>query len=467
MKKYFLIIISLIMFSINSLAQNDTLSNIYQISLNQAIEIGYKNNLTIKNSRLEIRKAKWKIWETTAIGLPQVNGQVQFQDFLEIPTQLMPNFLLPVVFNVNTNYFGLRPIQQPNFGNNKIAVQFGSQYNTSLGLTVSQLIFNGEYIVGLKASKTFKALSEQNYLKTQLEIKNGIEKGYMMCLITEQLEKVLQENYQNINKLLKQTQELVNEKMAEQTKVDQIKIIQLTIENQLNTVKRQKQLAYMMLKFQLGLNLTDSLILTDSLENFLENSNINAKILTDFSPEQNINYKIALTREKLALLDMRRAEAKFLPSITGIFNYSTKEMSDDFDIFDKNANWYKSSMIGISVAIPIFGSGQKIAIRQQKRIALEEAHNTTEMLRKQLNIQYEQAKNKYLDAYGKYINTKQNLALSKKIYQDTEIKFKNGTASSFELTQAENQLLQKQAAYYQAIMELLNTKFDLLKLVNQ
>ncbi len=466
MKKAFFTLFA-IFFALALYSQTDTTSETYKVSLSEAVEIAYKKNLNLTNAEIEIRKSKWKIWETTAIGLPQVNGQIQFQDFLEIPTQLMPNFMLPAVFGINQQYFGLRPIQQPNFDDDKIAVQFGSKYNTSVGITLTQLIFNGEYLVGLKASKMYKVLAEQNYEKAKIELKNAIEQAYILCLVADESERILDSNLLNINRLYKQTEALVNQGMADPTKADQVKILKLTLENQLNTIKRQKKLAYLMLKFQMGLELEDSLVLTDNLSSMVSASAVVKDLLTSFNPEDNIEYKLAETQKTLAFLDYQRSKAKFLPSITGIFNYNTKMMDDEFTVFDTAANWYNSSMIGITINIPIFGSGQKYALTKQKKLAYVQAENRQQLLEYQLNIQFEQAKSNYLNAYDKFLNAKENLQLSQKVYRNTEISFKNGTASSMDLTQAQNQLLEKEGAYYQAIMELLKAKFELEKLLNQ
>ena len=228
MKLKQILTIALILIASSLQAQRDS---IYKFDINEAVNYALENNINVKNKELEVKKAKCKIWETTAIGLPQVSASSEYQNFPDIPTQLMPDFLTPVIMGVNAQYFGLKPTQKPPSGDNKLPVQFGSKHNLNWGISVSQIIFSGEYIVGLQAAKTFKLISDQNYEKAKIELKNSVKQAYYLALIAKQSREILEQNFNNILQLTEKTQKMVNQGVTNQTQADQIKILELNLKN--------------------------------------------------------------------------------------------------------------------------------------------------------------------------------------------------------------------------------------------
>ncbi len=461
--KIYIIFFSLIIASFTMMAQADS---VYSFSVNEAVEFAMDNNINVKNAEFEIRKAKWKVWETTAIGLPKVSGSVEYQNFPDIPTQLMPNFVTPAVVGTNMQYFGLTPIQPIPDDNGTMPVQFGSQHNANWGISVSQLIFSGEYIVGLQAAKTYKLVTEQQYDKAKIELKSQVLQTYYLALIAQQSLDILTENYKNIKKLGDDAQKMVDAGVTDQTQADQIKILQLNLKNQIANLERQVLLSNLMIKLQLGLVPQDSLVLTSTLQEAITDLSL-LPASQSFDVNSNIDYQMMNTQLQLKELDYKRAQSKCLPSVAAFYSYSEKAMEDEFNFFDSNTNWYPTSVWGVKVDIPIFASGQRNAVIQQKKIDLQKTVNQQTLLNQQLNIQYIQARSDFLSAYDNFLNQKENMELSQKIYNDTQTKYKQGAASSMDLTQVQNQYLQSESNYYQALMQLLKTKISLQKLLNQ
>ncbi|MBN2662056.1 MAG: TolC family protein [Bacteroidales bacterium] len=457
------ILIWILILGISVKAQTDS---VYHFSINEAVSFAIENNINVQNSELDIKKAKWKVWETTAIGLPQVSGSVKYQNFPDIPTQLMPNFIMPAVIGVNTQYFGLIPTAPIPDEGEKFEVQFGSKHNADWGISVSQIIFSGEYIVGLQAARTYKLISEQNYEKAKIEIKSTVEQAYFLALIAKQSLSIMQQNYANIEKLLNDTQKMVDAGVAEQTQADQVKILQLNLKNQISSLKRQEQLSTLMINLQLGLLPTDSVNLTSTLPEVINNLSIQLAGQS-FDVNSNIDYQMMNTQVQLKTLDLRRSQSTALPTVVGFYSYSQQAMRDEFNFLDNSYPWFPTSVVGVKVEIPIFSSGQRTAVIQQKKIELYQAVNQQTLLDQQLSMQFIQTKSDFLNAYDNFLSQEQNMNLSLKIYNDTQIKFKQGTSSSMDLTSVQNQYLQAEANYYQALMQLLNSKTALEKLINQ
>lgn len=444
--------------------QNDT-SRIFKFKLDDAINYAMDNNLTITNNELEMRKAKWKVWETTAIGLPQVNASGQFQYYTDIPTQLLPDFISMAVYGVNISKFGLHPIAPLDSTQNKMALQFGSPYNLSGGITISQILFNGEWLVGLQAAKTFKLISQQNYEKSKIELRAGVRQAYFMVLLANESLNILQNNYKNISSIYQSTQKSVSVGMVDQTQADQIEILKLNLENQINSITRQQQLASYLLKFQLGLNPQDSVELLTTIDDF-KLSLTSYALTSDFNMQNNIDYQMISTQVKLKELTLKQTQSKFLPSLAGFYTYSQQGMLDNFSDYKQKDKWHPTSLIGVKLDIPIFSSGMKYAAATQAKIDLIETHNKQTMFEQQLNIQYLQAKNDYLNAIDNFASQEKNKNLSERIFLNNQIKYGQGTASNVDLSQSQNQFLQAQANYFQALMQLLNAKNTLDKILN-
>ena len=467
MKKTLLIIFTLFIVTNKISAQEpEKLDSIHVFSVEQAQAYALENNVEIINKELDIEKARWQIWETTAIGLPQINGSAEYQQFPDIPTTLMPNFMTPMVVGVNTQLFGLTPIAPISEDAEMIEMQMGSEYNLKWGVTATQLIFSGEYIVGLQATRIFKELSKQSFEKSVIDLKSTIAQSYYLVLISEQSRQILDSSYANIQTILYETQKMAETGLLDPIQADQIKLTELTIKNQLTALKRQEILVRRLLKFQMGIDLNDSIVLTDNLEQILATTDLSSLLMQEFSFYNNIDYQMLQTQEVIMKLDVKRSQSSCLPTLSAFYSYSKNAMRDEFNFADPDEPWFPTSLIGLNLTVPIWSSGQRYAQVQQKQIEVHKVQNMKSQLEQGLIIQFEEAKNNYISAYETYLNEKQNMELSKRIYNNTLIQYKQGTMSSLELTQAQNQYLNTQGAYFQSMINLLNAKTNLEKIIN-
>jgi len=229
-------------------------------SLEEAQSFAIENNLNIKNAEADVKLARKRVWETTAFGLPQVNGSVNYTDNLSLATVLMPNF------------FEGKPDEMIEF-------QFGTQHNASASITANQLVFSGPYIVGLMAAKVYKQISLQNLEKTEIDIKELVTRNYYLVLLTEETKRTLVKNYRNTEKTYLETRAMFEQGFVEETDVDQLKVTLTTLNNSINSMERQEKLSRNMLKFQMGLDLEAPISLLDSLYGILGEINLQLIIL--------------------------------------------------------------------------------------------------------------------------------------------------------------------------------------------
>jgi outer membrane protein TolC len=408
--------------------------------LNDAKEYAVAHNYQNKNAQIDIEIAKKQIWEYTSMGLPQINGSVDYSNSLKLPTTLLPGEIVG------------KPGEQ-------IPVQFGQQHNLKWGVTASQLVFSGEYIVGLQASRILLEMSKRSYIKSSIVIEETVTKSYYLVLIAEESKRILEETSGNFENLLREIEESHRLGFVEDIDVDQLRLTKQNNDNTIISVNNQIALAYRLLKYQLGIDFNNEIKLTDSLSYFVDNLDFEHILNEDFDLNQNIDYKIMQTQEGLKISDLKHEQSLYLPQLSAFYNYSQSAYNNEFsNLFDK---WFPSSMIGLKVTIPIFTSGMRRSKVQQKQFALEQVQNSKLELEQGQNLKVAQFKSDFTNAKLKFDNEKWNMELSQRINNKTEIKYKKGMASANDLMLTQNQYLMSLNNYYQALSNLLIARTQL------
>jgi outer membrane protein TolC len=410
-----------------------------RLSVNDAQQLGLTNNTEVKNARLDVKLAKKKVMETVAIGLPKINGEVNMQQFLEIPTTVVPaNMFAP---SASADEF--------------TELQFGTEYNSTSTLSASQLVFDGSYIVGLKASSIYKSLSIQSLELTEQQIQDSIAAAYYNVLVAEERKaflKLIADIHQDI---LDEVSTMYELGLVEDLDVDRMALTLSNMKIQSENMDRMTDVAYLYLKLILGLPLDEEIILTDSLNNLLSDNQIIQ--LKEPSIENRKEYQLAQTQTQLMKLDLRRFQSQLLPSITAFASYSKNAYRNEFDFFDEG-KWYPSNVIGIKANMILFDGLARVSRIQQAQINYEKARNNQSQTSESLQLAYEMALSNYITAFNSQEQTANNLELSKKIYHKTLLKYKEGLVSSSELSQAGADYSKAQANNAQSIYNLLIAK---------
>jgi outer membrane protein TolC len=392
------------------------------------------------NSKIDLQIAQKKIKETTAIGLPHIDAKSGYTFYPNVPT-------LPATFF------------DPNAAPGDV-IELGVKQNIISDVTVSQLIFNGAYIVGLQASKAYYDLSLHNDEKTRLDVNESVINTYHMIQLSEESVKILNQNLENINSTLYEISEMNKQGFVEKTDVDQLEVTANGIRNTINQVKNNLEMSYRLLKIQTGIDETVSVSLSDSTDTYesLTNSSLNL-INEDFILENNVDYKLTESAKTLAHLDYKLEKSSFLPVVSGFYNRTIKLKSPLFDFAPKD-------VIGLNLNLPIFSSGERLASVAQKKMALEKAENTRVLVSKSLFMQANQLQSDVKIKLEKYQNQKISKELSDEIYQRTLEKYKQGMATSLDLMNSQNQYLTNLTNYYQYLFELQGAMLKLEKLYN-
>jgi len=459
MKKGFFVIF---LTSINFFLQAETPVS---FTLEEAKTYALKHAYEIKNADYDIQSAKKKVWETIAIGLPQIKGEANYTNSLDIATQLFPDFITPAIYDVNENRFGLTPIK-PQGDVRYFPVQFGQQFTGNYFINVEQLIFKGSYIVGVQAIKTYLKLTKEMKEKTKIEIKDIVSSAYFNVVVAKENLEVLKQEIKNNQKLLYETKKLYENGFREETDVLQLSLITKNSKTRVIDAKRILIAGKNLLKFVMGIDINDPIEISDKLENFTQDIFLNIPVIeNDSFIKTHIDFKYNetnLTAQKYLLKSMY---ADYLPSISAFYTYRKDAYSDRWNVFKDN--WYKSSIIGLHVSMPIFKSGmQKAKIKQQK-FTLKKLENESLQLIQRLKKDKIESYNNLNYTWDKFKNDKESLALAKKILNKTKITFKEGISSSTELSQREQQYLQSLNTYIYSTLNLLNAKTTYLKSIGK
>jgi outer membrane protein len=435
-------------FSLSANAQNPAKQN-FSFSLQQAIDYAIKNNYKSINASRDIESSKQKKWETTAMGLPQINGGVDFLHNFNFQKQ-----------GVSGNAFN--PLGSPD---EISTIAFGTKNTMVAKASLSQLIFDGSYIVALQASKAYLQFFETAKKKTDNDIREMVINSYGNVLLSEESIKILESNKVILDKNYNDVNQIYKNGLGEQEAVEQIAITQATVISSLNNVKRLREVSLKMLKLNLGIDINDDLKLSDNLDN-LSKSNLDLVANTSsFDINQNIDYQIASSIVTQKRLLMKLEKSKALPSLGMAVNFGYNSFSNGFTFFNSNQKWNNYSNLGMSLTIPIFSSFGHGAKVQQAKIAFDQSQTQQKEAEQSIKLLYEKSKSDFDFSIEQYATAKSNLNLAERIEKKQQIKFKEGLSTSFEFSEAQRQLYATQQTYLQSMVDIINKKAALEKLM--
>ncbi len=463
--RFIIVYILIILSSIAAGAQDNPERKTYQFNLQESLEYAYRNNDSLKNAQLDIESAKYKVRETVGIGLPQLSGTATFQDYMKVPKIPFPSSEYGL-----QNYLFENRVQLRDKSTNAVVdapaptadqfTLFGFQqkYNANYALNVNQLLFNGTYLVGLKASKTFKELSEKNYTRSKISTTVAVTKAYYQVLVSNEQLRLLDANLKQLSQQLKETTELNKQGFVEKIDLDRLRVVYNNLNTTRENTERLLELSTQLLKFQIGMPVTDELTVKDKIENV--SLDINSSIAVDTSAYKNrIEYSLLETQFKLNQLDLQRIKSQGLPTLAAFGSTGSSYQSSSFgNLFDLNL---PSVYVGVQLSVPIFSGFQRTYQIKQARIALQKTNNVLNVAKNGFLLQQEQARITYQNSIKSLNNQKANMDLAREVLRVSRIKYKEGVGSSIEVTQAQTELETAENNYIQALYNALVSKVDL------
>jgi outer membrane protein len=400
-------------------------------SLQEAIAYAQTHQISILNAKIDEQIAINTVKKTIGIGLPQVNGTANFQD--AIKKQVIV------------------------FGDQSFAV--GTNYTSGLGLEFSQLVFDGSYLVGLKASKTYKELSVKNTGRTRIETAVAVTKAYYSVLVSNEQLALIDANLERLKKSLNDTEQMFKNGFVEKIDVDRLSVLNNNLLTEKENVLRLLVLNVNLLKFQMGMTISSKLTLTDKIADVKIDQ---SQVLSDGQVyNRRIEYSLLQTQKKLNELDLKRYKSQFLPSVSAFGNYLVNFQDDSFsNLYGSN---FPTSVVGLKVNIPIFSGFQKKYQVENARLEVFKTDNNLINLQNSIDLEVSQAQTTYINGQKSLENQKRNMELAKEVLRVTKIKYDQGVGSSLEVTTAETSLKESQNNYINALYDMLINKVNLDK----
>lgn len=403
-----------------------------EFSLQKAIEYAVEHNKQLEVSRKGIDLSKQKVRESIAQGLPQVDGSIDY----------------------STNFGSSMTLDM---GGGEMKMKMKDQMNGKI--SASQLIFSGQWILGIQTAKIAQQIAAENADVTELDIKENLYNTYYMILVYERLREIIGKNVENMEDLHTHTQNMYNAGTVEVTDVGQIRINVGKLKNSLSSIERNIKVSYNLFRIQLGLDANTTVVLTERLEDFLNQDAIMALQVNSFDMENNAQYKLMQSQEGLKKKMVGLQKWTYAPTIGATYSYTYKILKPDFDMSPKHA-------AGVVMSIPIFSGFQRKAKLEQTKIELEQTSLNRALLEDQLSSNDEQYKFELKNAMENYMLQRDNIEVARQVLENMQRKYEQGAVSSMDLTQANTNYLQAETDYANASMTLLQAKTQLEKLYN-
>ena len=417
-------------------------------SVKEAVNFALENNAKIINAKLEVDKAYKEKWKTISEGLPQIKADFNYTNFLELPVSLIP-----------AEFFGG---QEGDFEE----VSFGTEQNLVGSARISQMIFDGSYIVGVKATETYLKVSDNALQKTNLEVEKSVNNAYLNTLLSNENIDFIDNNIFNLEDNLKETKKLFKNGFIEEEAVEQLEITLSELQSKRKFAYQFSLLSKDILKIALGLKEGDELNLTSTLESIMNLQVFEIPVIELWDINSNIDIKIANNNVEYKRLEYKLEQSKSLPKLSTFISGAYTGNNNSFLFNKQNQKWFGSALFGVRLEVPLFSSFGRSASSQMAKISYEQSKIMLEKAEQEIKISAKNARANYELAIDNFYVSKKNMSLAKRIESKNQIKLSQGMANSFELRQAQTQLYRTQKDYLNAIQDLVSKKIELKTILN-
>lgn len=414
-------------------------------SLMQAQEYALKNSFSVKSVKYDAEIADFTTDELLGIGLPQINGSMTYLNNIYAPYNIIP---------------------AGSFGPEEVRVRFQQPHNLTLGVTASQLLFDGTWLVGLEASRSYELLQKKNIEKSEIASKDNIANAYYLAVVSKESLGVLQQSRDALAKMYAETEAYFNAGFVEKQDLDQLSLTLNDLDIQISYAKEQQRFATDLLKFQMGYPLKNEIVLTDDAS-ALMSLDSQSLLSAPFNVAENIDVELAKSGLTMQKLNLKAKRAAYLPNLAAAWTLQTQAQRGEFNFLDSSKPYLYGNFLAIQLNVPILSGGQRKYATKKVEVEVKRMEDLTAFTEQSAELEYRNARLELDNAVKVFEASKMSQKLAQDIYKTAEIKFKEGIGTSFDLTERNTQVVQTQGAYIQAMLKLLQAKNRLAKALNQ
>jgi len=436
-------------------------------SASQAAQHAMKHSTEVKNALLDIRIQQQTNREFTAITYPQLNAGITLNRFFDIPVNTIPDFISPSVYQVLVNN-GVKdgngnPISFPADGFGLVPARFGTNWTASGGIDISQILFDGQVFVGLKARSAALKLAEQNMAVTKEMIKANVYKMYYQLVVGKQQASSIDANIDRFEKLLRDTREIYKNGLAEKLDVDKVEVQLNNLKTEKVKIENQLDIGHAALKFMMQLPQKDTLVLSDTLSE---------QLLTNFSAIDSLTYenrpeiRQLNTALKLGEYNVQRFQLSRIPTLVAFGSFSKNAQRNTFDFLNQGP-WFSTSLVGVKLNAPLFDGNARRSRINKAKLELQKTKNTYEKVKQAIDLEFVSAQKKMQSAMNTLTTQKANVALAEKVYNTTKSKYEQGLGSNLEIYTAQTELKMAQNNFYGALYDAVIAGIDFQKAIGK
>ena len=410
-----------------------------EMSLKQCVEFGIQNNLSLQKSSLEVDKNKQKEREVLSSALPQINGSAVLNDNLNLATQLIPG---EIVGKPGT----------------MIPVRFGTQYNLTVGVSASQMIYNQTFILATRASKVAEDLAVLGVEKAKEQLVYDISSAYYALQVTGVQKNIVESNLIKMQRMMELTKLQYENGLAKKSDYDRLQVNVSNLQSEFDNINQTLLYQSSLLKFFMGMKLDSNITISNLIEPSKMQLSVNNNNLAN-----NVDLKIIETQKELNELNIKQYYAGYIPSLNANAVYNWQNMGNQIQWTGNDAKWYNITMVGVTLSVPIFDGFNKQSKASQAKIQQEQLNLDALYLAESIRLQNLNAFNRLKANENSVLTQEKNMKLAEEIYVSTQEQFKNGLVSLSELINAETSLKESQNNYLRALVQVKLAELDLLK----
>ena len=411
----------------------DADTSVMYFTLDEAMSYALEHNWDLQNSSLAVRQAEADRWGAIATMLPQVNGTLDY-----------------------SNYMGY----EMEFGETGLAIAM-PPYG-SIGVNASMSV-SGAQIISTLIGKLSIEMADVSHRQSQQEVAEQVRLLYFSALVSEQTVELLRRNLGTVRKLHELSQKSVDAGVAEQVDADQILVQVSTLETSINEAERGLEMIYNSMRLQMNVGFDKEIVLTQTLDDLMDVEHSLDLLYDDFILENNFSYQLALQSTELYRKQKNLAGWAYGPTLSAFYQYTGRKYFSD----EMTMNMTPPNMIGLTLSIPIFSSGRNYTSFQKAKLDYQKQLNTLENTKMALNIQHRQLKYNLSSAYERYQTQVKNVEVSQAVFDNIGKKYEFGHASSLDVTNAATTLITAQSTYVQAALDYVTAQIELEKLLNK
>ncbi len=437
--------------------------SVQHFSVEQAVDYALKNSATVKNALLDIKIQKEVNRGVTSAALPNISSNVSVSRYFDVPTQVIPDFISPFTYQVLIDQ-GVKDgngntITFPEGGFGSLPFQFGSNWQASGGIDLTQLLFDGQVFVGLQARNTAMRFAGKKAEVTKVEIKANVEKIYYQLVVGNQQMSSIDANILRFEKLLNDTRKIYENGFAEKLDVDKVSVQLNNLITEKVKVQNGLNAGMAGLKFLMNFPQKDSLILTDVVT---EDSVKEGLLDTAYQYQDRKDYQLLKEALRLNKYNVKRYQLSGFPTLALFGSYSKNAQRNQFDFF-KGGTWFTTNLVGLKLTFPLFRGFARSAQVAEAKYEWQKQQNNLEQLEASIDNDVKQAILNIRSAVQTIDNQRKNMDLAEQVYHTTVLKYQQGLGSNQEIYTAQTELKMAQNNYYSALYDAIIAKVNYLK----